>query len=89
MGIVRRLVAYHSDISTRNQVFTFICIHPPALQFILSSMEWNGILVVLDATKNGRTALHLACMSGHADIADFLISLGAEINARDNVCCCI
>lgn len=30
-----------------------------------------------------RTALHLACAEGHTDVAEFLLSKGAEINAPD------
>ncbi len=32
----------------------------------------------------GRTALHFACMNGHAEMAQLLIDLGADINAQDN-----
>uniref|UniRef100_A0A670K1E1 26S proteasome non-ATPase regulatory subunit 10 n=2 Tax=Podarcis muralis TaxID=64176 RepID=A0A670K1E1_PODMU len=36
------------------------------------------------ADQDNRTALHWACSAGHADIVDFLLSLGVHVNDKDD-----
>jgi ankyrin repeat protein len=40
------------------------------------------------ASCPGNTALHLAAMNGHADVADLLVKMGADLGVR-NGCVCV
>jgi len=35
--------------------------------------------------QDNRTALHWACSAGHADIVQFLLELGVDVNIEDDV----
>ena len=37
------------------------------------------------SSQTGRVPLHWACMSGHTATAELLVSLGADMTARDDV----
>ena len=52
------------------------------------TMEQCNELVLLTMMQGGRTALmHAARTPGGGDVVKILISKGAEINAKDEVCC--
>ncbi|XP_023808183.1 myotrophin [Oryzias latipes] len=44
---------------------------------VKTNKEANGIL------ENGRNPLHVASDYGHVDVVEYLISVGADINAKD------
>lgn len=46
--------------------------------------ESEGLVRINETNEIGRTALHVAAMAGHVEIAKYLFDQGAKINEKDN-----
>jgi ankyrin repeat protein len=55
---------------------------------LLLCREWRCLCLVSRSDQNGRTALLVACASGHLDVARWLVDAGSDVRSeRDNVSC--
>jgi ankyrin repeat protein len=54
------------------------------LERVMEFLKNNPKLVSVKDTKYGVTPLHIAAALGHKDVAELLISKGANVNATDN-----
>lgn len=47
-------------------------------------LMWLDVLCVRVCVQDGATALHVACSGGSVRIVKWLLSIGADVNARSN-----
>ena len=83
-AIVGKLIAAGADIEPRTRC---VVLHS---QFLCHRSLWAGMpwIVLLSLCHQfGHSPLLMACEKGHAAIVDKLIAAGADINAKNKVCC--
>ena len=87
LQIVEYLISKGADLYAKdndeNIVIHYSSIggHLPIVQYLI---EKQNVDINIKGW-NGKTPLHLACLEGHHNIAEYLISKGANINAKDTI----
>ena len=72
---VQQLLGDHVDVNSR----TVVCV--PALHWLMESVFRS----IVFATQDGKTALHIASLAGHAGVVRVLIGACAQLNLQDEV----